>query len=402
MGSRSIRIGHRLLCGLIYLASACGGPTPQDTSDADISSYDATVDVDAGPTIDAGYMRTTSLGFTPFPYDVTIAAVDTTYQRLGSDGDLYAFHTTEGVPWVEAAVDATVAEYGSSIRSKWSRHQSEVNAHDGHKVYLGLTPLDDSRTRLADYWSVSEHGALPPPFDTATFDTPIVKAAYLSHCRRAIEHYNPDYLAIALEANILMNNNPAAWSALKVLLEETYAALKLDYPELPIFVTVTAVDLLEDWTSVNHQDQLQAMQDIMLFSDYLALSFYPYLSAYLTNPWPSDTFDLLAAFAPNKPMVLAETGYPAQQVVLPSFGLTFDGTPEKQRDWISFVLDQARTREMPFVVNFVHRDYDALWVTAGSDDWLAIWRDTGFVDEDGVERLALDTWREFLATARAP
>jgi hypothetical protein len=38
---------------------------------------------------------------------------------------------------------------------------------------------------------------------------------------------------------------------------------------------------------------------------------------------------------------------------------------------------------MPFVVNIVARDYDALWTAAGGGDVLAIWRDTGLYDEEG-------------------
>jgi hypothetical protein len=40
---------------------------------------------------------------------------------------------------------------------------------------------------------------------------------------------------------------------------------------------------------------------------------------------------------------------------------------------------------MRFVINFVLRDYDALWQDMGSpDDLNRIWRDTGFYDEDAT------------------
>src|SRR5262249_45355140 len=154
-----------------------------------------------------------------------------------------------------------------------------------HAVYVAVTPLDDGRAKIADYWETSSHLPPPAPFDTATLDSPEVKSAYLSFCRAAVKFFSPNYLAIGIEVNLLRKNTPASWNAYVELHKATYAALKQDYPSLPVFVTMTGVDLLEGWTDSNHVDQMQALADLLPYSDYLGISFYPYMSAYLTNTY---------------------------------------------------------------------------------------------------------------------
>ena len=344
--------------------------------------------------------RVTALGFTPFPYDITTAAVDDVYRKISEDADLYAFHMTEGVPWVEALADAEVMGYGVSLRDKWSRQRNEATAHPGHAVYVGVTPLDDSRTRLADYWAAGEHMTLPGLWASYAFDAPEVKTAYLSFCRRAIAYFEPDFFAIGLEVNLLRRNSPESWNAYVSLHRDTYQALKQEEPDLPIFVTVTAVDLLEGWTDSNHAEQVAALGELLPYTDYLGLSFYPYMSAFLANPFPQDAFADLAALAPGKTLAIAESGYPAQTTSLPSFGLTFEGTPMKQDAWVELLLREASERRMPMVVNFVLRDYDALLAAAGVGDAAATWRDTGFYDEAGNARPALTRWKAALAEGR--
>ena len=270
-----------------------------------------------------------------------------------------------------------------------------------HEVDLGLTPIDDSRSRIADYWSDAEHQPLPEPFASAPFDSPQVVAAYINYVRTAVEWYQPDYLAIGLEANLLKANNPGAWAGFISLMEQTYAALKAEYPRLPVFITVTAPQLLRGWTGEDSAEQLEALDDLLPSSDYLALSFYPYLTNYLTGPLPSGVFNQLAQLSGGRPMAVAETGYPAQATGLPTLGIRLGGTPKKQLQWIRRVLAAATRHEMAFVVNFISRDYDSLWRESGSGDLLAAWRDTGLRDENGRPRPALRPWRAALEVPRA-
>lgn len=332
---------------------------------------------------------------TPFPYDVTQEAVDWVYARLAVDVDLLAFHTTSGVPWVEAGTDAGADGYGASVQAVWAKHLDQLGA--GHEVYVALTPLDDSRSKLADYWGAEEHMPLPAPWDSYDFDAPEVKAAYLSFCRQAILTYEPDHFAIGIEVNLLKANAPERWDAFVDLHSATYTALKAEFPDLPVFATFTGVDLLEGWTALDHAAQMDALADVLPYSDYLGISFYPFMSAYLANPYPASAWDDFVALAGGKPVVIGESGYPAQTTELKDFMLTFEGTPEKQEAFVADMLAAADAHSFPFVVNFLVRDYDALWEAINGGDYEAIWRDTGFYDEGGAGRPALATWLDALA-----
>jgi exo-beta-1,3-glucanase (GH17 family) len=178
-----------------------------------------------------------------------------------------------------------------------------------------------------------------------------------------------------------------------------YTTLKASHPDLPLVVSVTGIDLLEGYTDANHEDQMRALADLVDYTDILGLSVYPYMTAYMTNVLPEAMFDDLAALT-DKPLAITETGYPAQ-----SFGinaeeglrLEFDSDTTKQERYIQLLLNEAQQHEFRFIINFVLRDYDALWRQIGANEDLTIaWRDTGLYDEDGGERPALAVWREWL------
>lgn len=340
--------------------------------------------------------RSFALGFTPFPFAATVEAVNETYRILRDDADLYAFHTTQGVPWSEAEKNAEVAQYGAAIRATWQTWKTNVAS--GHAVYLGLTPLNDDRDGLADYWGSAEHMALPSAFANAALDSEIVRRAYLSHCLRAIAYFSPDYLAIGLEVNLLLKKRPSEWPKYVALHRYVYEEIKKQHPKLPVFASFTAVDLLAGFGDADHATQTSAVAELMPFMDLLALSFYPFMSVYQTNQIPSDSFARLAALAGGKRLAVAETGMVAQRAQLPTWQLDLQGTPEKQAAWIELVLREAEQRAMPFVVNFVARDYDALWSTLSGveQEFATLWRDTGLYDESGRERPALRVWRDVL------
>jgi hypothetical protein len=384
---------HKAALAMVFLSAflGCGGEEGAETSSSGTGGGGGGGE---GPT------RSFALGTTPFPYDLTAEAVDWVYEHLATDGDLYAFHTMEGVPWVEALAEES---YGASLLAKWGDDAGHVTRD--HAVYLALTPLDDSRSKLAPHWGVTAQQPLPPPWDTATFDSPEVKQAYLRFCEDAIQFYQPDYLAIGIEVNLLARNEPAAWPGFVELHRATYQALKLTHPELPIFATFTGMELLDGATDADPVGQASALADLLPYTDIVAFSLYPYMSVYLTGPLPDDLWGRLGALSGGKPIAVAESGYPAEAFTLTTPPLTFEGTPEKQAAFVGTMLAEAESRKMPFVVNFVLRDYDALWAalyepgTPEADVGL-LWRDTGLYDGEGEGRPALAAWLAALARPR--
>jgi hypothetical protein len=340
------------------------------------------------------------LGFTPFPYEISFAAIDYTYRRIAEDADLIAHHFDNGVPWVEA-LNGQV--YQDNVIDDWLLRRSRTP--DDHQVFVAVTPISIHRNSLANHRGEQDDMPLPAPFDGYAFDHPDVEAAFLAYCEEVIAYFQPDYFMFGIEVNLLMKLRPDLWGGYVTLHRRVYQHLKTAYPDLPVMVSMTGIDLLEGYTDADHDAQMQAFEDVIGYTDYFALSLYPYLTSYLTSTIPTDMFDWLAALT-DKPLAVAETGYPAQDFRIDAGGglmLEFDSDEAKQEQYIRLLLDEARQHDFRFIINFVLRDYDTLWQQIGGREDLTIaWRDTGLYDETGAERPALAVWRAALQQPHAP
>jgi hypothetical protein len=333
------------------------------------------------------------MGFTTWPYSASVAAVDDVYSKLATDGDLVTQHLEGGVPWADAASDVLSepfsAHYNSHMVGEWNWKSAKAIA--GHKMYLAVTPLNTSRSGIADSWTAAGNNITVAPWSGYALDSTQVKSAYLNFCRRAIQFFNPDYFAFGIEVNLLEQNSPTQWQAYLNLQGYIYTQLKSLYPNLPIFVTQTAVDVLgSDY--VDKPTSQAAFDAVMASSDYFAISVYPYLSKYLTTQIPGDFFDRLVAKT-TKPVVISEGGYLAQTVTL-SGGLTFSTDTTKQDNYIKMLLAAADKYSFKFVNQWLVRDFDNSWGTA---DVIRIFQYDGMYDLSGNPRPALTTWKNKLA-----
>lgn len=335
------------------------------------------------------------MGTTPFPYEASETAVNYTYQKISESTDIINHHFDNGVPWVEALADE---EFSAHIQNDWNLRKSKTPAN--HKVYVSVTPINLIRTGLASYHGETDNMELPAPWNSYAFDHEDVKTAYLNYCKRVIDFFEPDYFNIAIEANILRaTTGEFEYLAYYELHKYIYTQLKLIYPSLTVFCSVSAQHLLPAYIGGPiYIESRQFLAQLLEYSDLYAISFYPYLSSFLGNPYPSNSFDELLKLS-DKPFAIAEAGYPAQTFTMDMvWGTqTISGTREKQEFFIRDMLDAAIEREnTQFVINFVMRDYDQLWVQIGSPTDINIaWRDTGLIDEAGTTRTSLDTWHEF-------
>jgi hypothetical protein len=137
--------------------------------------------------------------------------------------------------------------------------------------------------------------------------------------------------------------------------------------------------------------QQTALTQILQYSDYYAISFYPYATAYYNSPFPADMLSTLFSYS-SKPLAIAETGVLAADLVL-SF-VTLPGTQARQRDYFADLITQVKARQGKFIINFVPIDYDQLCTDMGGcSDIMKLWMKTGFWDENKVERSVLSVWR---------
>ncbi|MBX3086834.1 MAG: glycosyl hydrolase 53 family protein [Anaerolineae bacterium] len=336
--------------------------------------------------------RSYYLGFTPFPYDISFDAVNFTYDKIATDADLISHAFDNGVPWPEAL---SGKEFHANVMGDWNLRKTKTPTD--HKVYVQITPINLMRNALAPYRAEKDDLPLPVPWDSYAFNAPEVKQSYLNYCRRVIAYFDPDFLAIGIEVNLLMQNRPDLWPSYVELHRYVYGELKKEYPTLPIMVTFQVTAMLEGYQpEYDHQRQMQALRDLIDYTDIFAMSVYPYFSVYTTQRLPTDIFDQLAALT-DKPLAVSETGYPAQPFTLTQPPVTFETDETKQNRYISLLLAKANEYNFKFIINFVLRDYDRIWELTGKSDFVAVWRDTGLYDENGKPRQALQTWKDALA-----
>ena len=340
---------------------------------------------------DAAGFRTYVMGFTDFPYGDDIEDVYDTWDLIRENGDLIVLHFDGGVPWPEAyAGTAYDPLYEDELTFK------AFQLPETHALYLAVTPLSTFRDDLALYRGSEVNEPLPYPWNTYTFDSPEVIAAFSAHCLRMIDRFEPDYFAYAIEANMLYASVPEDWDAFVTLAAATYTAVRDVHPELPVFVTLQA-----DFFHADEFGQSFAIDDLLPYTDMIAVSSYPFSSGYPdADALPADHFTDLAGLAPQKPFVVAETSWPAEDVGEP-YHEEIPASEAGQNTYVTRLLADCDLLGAEFVCWFFVRDFDELWeeVFEGTpDDWLPrIWRDTGLFAGDGTERDALATWRQNLA-----
>ena len=338
--------------------------------------------------------RSFHLGFTPFAYDLTLEAVETTYRLTGANSDIVAHHFDGGVPWPEALAGDP---YHPNV-------DADLDLRIGHllpaqKVYLAVTPISFVRDGMALYWGETVNMPLPSPWDSRGLDHPEVIAAYVDHCLYMIERFQPDYMAYGIEVDLLASSNPVAYQQFVVLAAAVYPALKAEHPDLRIFLTFTIQD----------DNELAALrpliEQVLPFTDMMAVSTYPFLEGW-DQPlrMPRNWFSKMKALAPELPFAVAESGLIAEPLVLESLELTIPGRESWQAQFVGRMLREAQRLQAEFVIWFVPVDYDLLWdrlKDQGVDEFYKLWRDCGLWDGELESRRSLALWRQWLRRRRA-
>ena len=223
--------------------------------------------------------------------------------------------------------------------------------------------------------------------------------AYTRFCRRMIRKFKPDYFAYGIEVNMLAEANPRKFEQFRVLAKQVYETLKAENPNLPIFLTFQ-IDLYHK----HRAGQRPVITKLLPYSDFIAVSTYPYMEGYSPQTLPKDWFADVAALDPKKPFAIAETGFIAEE----SYhnwqnGKTVEGSEDAQAAYVRHLLRCANRQQARFVVWFFPQDVDEFWKgqTNPLAKWFVkIWRDSGLVDGSGHEREGLKEWDRWLEQPR--
>lgn len=342
----------------------------------------------------SGEARSFRMGFTPWPYAATAAAVEDVYGKILSDGDVIAHHLDGGVPWPEAfAGTAYHPNVEAQLAGRVARTPADV------PVYLAVTPVASGRDGLAGYWAAGT--GLPRPGEWAgrDLDDPEVVTAFVNYALDLIDRFDPTWFNYGIEVTELALNAPPGWvDQLERFAAQVHPRLRAAHPELPIFVS-------GGFRSPDSADAAAiraAWQRILPYSDLIGVSLYPYVFFQHRDRGdpgnlPVDWLGQAAELDPTKPLAIAETGWIAERLEIPEFGVDVAADPADQEAYLDMLLTEAERLNAAFVTWFFAVDYDVLWEGPLARDPVArIWRDTGLWDESVNPRPALEVWRAWL------
>ncbi len=369
----------RLLCiffiTITALLSACGGSSDNP-----------------GNTVPAA-TRPFYMGFTPWPYDNTVAATTGTYTLIQDHGDLVAHHLMEGIPWQEALDDATLLPAGveAEVSSRIAQTQSSKI------TYLAIDALNSARDNLAPYWDAPATSTWD--LQGYDFDAIQVADAYSKFALRMINRFNPAYFSYASEVSELMLKDPVRFQKFKTFASRVYAQIKAVYPNLPLMVSLA----LKTPGSADSQTITTGFADIADYVDMVGISVYPYAFYEHSDRGdpanlPADWLSQITTIAPGKSYAITETGWIAEDLEIAGYGYSEQSDATKQNIYLQELLREAEDLSAEFIVWFTIVDYDSLWSNAlGESDLSKIWKDTGLIDGLLNPRPALTTWDEAYA-----
>lgn len=338
--------------------------------------------------------RSFFMGFTPWPYDASIAAVDNTYDLVNQHGDMIAHQLIDGIPWEEAFQETALP---TNVEGELNTRVN--NTESSRAIYLALDAINFQRDGLANNWGASSNEPLPAPWDTRSFDDQEVIDAYTNFALDMIERFDPEYFSYASEASELLLNDPTGFVEFVVFAEAVYGNIKAAHPDLPILVSVA----MKDPSSTNAAAIVAGFASIIDYMDMVGISVYPYVffdhadrgdPANLPTDWLSQVTDL----TDGKPVAITETGWIAESLEILTFGYAEESNTSFQASYVDTLLSAANALDAEFVIWWSLIDYDALWEgVLAEDDVAAIWRDIGLIDPMLNERPGLSSWDTYLS-----
>ncbi|MDP9130802.1 MAG: hypothetical protein M3N35_10480, partial [Candidatus Binatota bacterium] len=203
--------------------------------------------------------RSFLMGFTRWPADLTREGVASAENYAYAHGDIVSVTFIGGIPWAEA-LDGK--PYPQDVQENL-----KYRPPAGKKLFLSISPLDKDRRGLAPNWGETDNQPLPPPWNREPLNSARVKRAYLNFVLRAVETMRPDFLAIAVEANVLLSRDLLKWEQFKDLYRETYRAVKKAHKALPVFFTTDVLHYKRLARDARGTQQEKEVMELMRFSD---------------------------------------------------------------------------------------------------------------------------------------
>ncbi|MBL0357023.1 MAG: hypothetical protein IPP72_09110 [Chitinophagaceae bacterium] len=343
--------------------------------------------------------RSFYMGVTPWPADFTSTELNNAYDFINAHCDIVSHHFDEGIPYEEAYANAN---WPANLVDEISTRVSKTAP--GKTILLSSSALSLSRKVKAPYSRFSEtiSANIKNEWESLPVNDPKVIAAYTNYVIYLANAFHPAYINYGVESN------EASWDTAefvlyKDFLSQVFTRLKAALPNTPIMVSFMVTELPQS---------LSLASQLLPYTDYIALSAYPYThvsssAAGNTDPalFPADFFTKFINLDSGKPFCFAETGYIAESLVISSFNLNKQGTAQWQNAYLQKIVELTNERTGKFIIWFCNKDYDAGNSTLRSlglyQDLFGLWEDTGLTDENNNLRPAYNTWLGWMQRKKA-
>ncbi len=325
--------------------------------------------------------RSFNMGFSTWAYAPRVESVDSTYQFITNNSDIYSEQIDFKIPW-NAWINGLPLpiEYINDIAARTSRKIPNT------KLTVSVSLLNNSRDELAFDFD----GTIPNY--TALNDVQI-EDAYFQHLKYITNQMNPDYLVIAMEVNELLKNAPEKWDSYKLLMVNIRIRIKQEFPSLSISESVTLHNFHQPDVP-NSQAYIDEIANYANSMDFVTISFYPFFKGLKTKDDFQEAFDFLHEKI-NKPIAFAETSHLSEDLTVASFNLFIPGNQSEQNEYLESLLINAQENNYRYIIWWAHRDYNELWESFPEEDkdLGKLWISTGIINEEGTEKEGYFTWK---------
>lgn len=322
------------------------------------------------------------MGFTSWSYGPELEDVTSTYDFIQTNGDIYAEHIDDRIPWSAWMNDTKLPEpFTENIAFRLAQKPAD------QPLLLSVSILNTLRDDLAEDFDGTS------PYYSQINDRHI-ENAYVKHLEYLIEQFQPEYLVLGIEVNEMWINANSKWADFKQLMLNIHSRIKLSYPDLKTSQSVT----LHNWYDPGFYGTENYIQEINSFvneMDFAAISFYPFFKGLHNAADFQKAFDFLHDQV-SIPIAFVETSHISVDLSVPALNIYIQGDLCEQKSYLEMLLLNAEQNNYDFIIWWAHRDYDALLETFPPElkDLGKVWRDTGLLEEDGTSKPAFEVWEK--------
>ena len=330
-----------------------------------------------GPTVvraePQGEPRQLLLGFGALPPEQTNESYLRAFANVGQYAEIVRISRVP--PWEEFLRGGDISDETQDL----TRLETALRSQYELDLFFAIDPTDGAvqRSRIAE---------LPASIDPREgFLSEDVQQALVAYAIYVATNYEPEYLAIGVEINMLRDRSPEQFEGFLAAYAQVYDIVKAASPRTKVFPTFQLEDL-EGTLDRAHPPQWEILDAFAGRMDVLAVSTYPYLAGIRAagDIRPDYYSQLRSRFAGE--IMIAEAGYSSAPVA----GHATVGTERDQEAFLARLLTDSEANGFSA----------ALWVTAfdlvyAQEGDAAVLGDVGLRGSDGANKLAWTIWEEW-------